>query len=231
MPEELNRILVDVMATLRFAPTDGAVSNLLSEGISAGVIQTGDVMLDSLRLIEQQLSDTPPLVQKYGLTQHGFLVATIHRAATTDDAGRLARALDVLEATGLPVIFAIHPRTHDAIARAGLSVRLQASRAIIVVPPLGYAELLGLVRVARAVLTDSGGIQKQAYFLKTRCITMRDSTEWNETVASGWNFLVDLNPRAAMAALDAPEPADHPSFYGDGHAADRIVTALLDRSP
>jgi UDP-N-acetylglucosamine 2-epimerase len=226
MPEEVNRVVTDHVATLCLAPSAVAVDNLAREGIVEGVIDVGDVMVDSVLRVTASLPDLPPLAGSYGLLPGTYAVATLHRAATTDDPERLARAIDVLAAVELPVLFSVHPRTAAALQRTGLQRRLDMARNVIAVPPLGYGELIGLVARARVVLTDSGGLQKEAYFVGTQCLTLRAETEWVETLESGWNTLVDLDTARARAALDRGVPDSRPALYGDGHAAERIAAAL-----
>jgi len=228
MPEEVNRIVADHLATLCLAPSPAAVAHLRSEGITESVVQVGDVMVDSLHRIAASLPAVPPLAAAHGMEPGEYLVCTLHRAATTDDPARLAQAIDLLGGMGMPVIFSVHPRTRAALGRSGLDRHLAASANVVPVGPLGYSELLGLVARARAVLTDSGGLQKEAYCLGTQCITLRAETEWVETVDAGWNSVVDLDAARARAALERGVPAgERAELYGDGHAAERIAAELL----
>jgi len=156
----------------------------------------------------------------------GFLLATAHRAGTVDDPERLERLVALLRAMPLPVVLPLHPRTRARLAAAGLLGDL-SSETVRVVPPLGYLDFTALLLHARAVLTDSGGVQKEAYLAGVPCVTLRDRTEWTETVAAGWNVLVGLDAEAAAVALERPVPAERPPLYGDGRAGERVVQALL----
>jgi UDP-N-acetylglucosamine 2-epimerase (non-hydrolysing)/UDP-GlcNAc3NAcA epimerase len=166
-------------------------------------------------------------VERHGLEPGGYLLATAHRAGNVDDPLRLALLVELLLGVGEPVVLPLHPRTRLRLGSAGLLSRLVDS--VHVCEPLGYLELTALMCNARAVLTDSGGLQKEAYLAGVPCVTLRPTTEWVETVEAGWNRLVDLDLAAARAALEAPVPADRPALYGDGHAGARVVAALQDR--
>jgi UDP-GlcNAc3NAcA epimerase len=224
MPEEINRVLTDHASTLLFCPTATAVGNLAREGITRGVEQVGDVMLD---VCLEQLPLTgrrAGVLARLGVTPGAYLVATIHRPANTDDRARLIGLATALGRLDHPVIFPVHPRTRAAVAG------LLPPDNVRMVEPVGYLDMLTLVRHARMVLTDSGGLQKEAFFIGTPCLTLRDRTEWPETVDAGWNRLVDTNGDVMCDAVRAWRPTGVPnvSLFGDGHAADRIV-ALLER--
>ena len=152
------------------------------------------------------------------------MLATAHRAGTVDDPDRLRALVEVLTGLPLPVVLPLHPRTRARLEAAGLLDRLDDG--VRLAPPLGYLEFTALLTHARAVLTDSGGVQKEAYLAEVPCLTLRDTTEWVETVEAGWNVLTDLDAAAARAALDRARPAEHPPLYGDGHAAERVAEAL-----
>jgi UDP-N-acetylglucosamine 2-epimerase len=226
MPEEVNRVVTDHLATLCFAPSRTAVDNLAAEGIRQGVIDVGDVMVDSLMSVRDQLPHDPPVARAAGLGRGEYVLATLHRASTTDDPARLEKAVDLLTGLGRPVILPLHPRTRAALAQHSLMGAL-TSAGTVIVPPQGYVSLLGLLSAALAVVTDSGGVQKEAYLLEVPCITMRAETEWVETVEAGWNSLVALDAEAARRALLRARPLYHPPLYGDGKAAERIVAALV----
>jgi UDP-GlcNAc3NAcA epimerase len=224
MPEEVNRVLTDHLAELLFCPTEAAVRNLEHEGITAGVSQVGDVMNDLA------LTSLTPAVEAAALTRLGlqrgrFVYATIHRPVNADSPLRLAAIFGALSALDEPVLVALHPRTRVTLQQEGLDRGLGDN--ITLTEPVGYFESLALSGNARVVVTDSGGVQKEAYVLGTPCITLRDRTEWVETVQSGWNVLVDADARALAAALQAPPSfSARPLFYGDGHAGPRIVAAI-----
>ena len=160
-----------------------------------------------------------------GLEPGGYALATAHRAGNVDDPARLAKLVELLCSMPLPVLFTIHPRTRRRLDQADLLGRLEAS-GVITAPPLGYIEMSALLCHAHAVLTDSGGLQKEAYLAAVPCVTLRSTTEWTETVEHGWNVLVDLDAAAAREALSRPAPAEHPQLYGDGRAGERVVGAL-----
>ena len=155
-----------------------------------------------------------------------YLLATAHRAGNVDDPERLARLVDVLTGLPLPVVLPLHPRTDARLRSAGLHDRLAQAPGVTLTEPLGYFELSALLCNARAVVTDSGGLQKEAYLARVPCITLRANTEWTETVELGWNVLVDLDPARVLAALEREPPTVAPPLYGDGHAGERVVEAL-----
>jgi UDP-GlcNAc3NAcA epimerase len=226
MPEEQNRVVADHLSTLLFCPTDAAVANLAREGITEGVHQVGDVMLDASRLFAAAAA-TRPGPAALGLEPGGYLLATVHRAAATDTPDALAALVALLTAIHEPTVFPVHPRTRHRLEAAGLWGRLGAHAPLRLTPPLGYLDFTALLVGARAVLTDSGGVQKEAYFHGVACLTLRDTTEWVETVAGGFNRLVGMDPARAHAALsDLRMPAERPPFYGDGAAAERIADAV-----
>jgi UDP-GlcNAc3NAcA epimerase len=226
MPEELNRVLTDHMSDLLLCASDGAAANLHTESVAGRVTVVGDVMVDvALRRQSAARSDeaTPA---KFGLARGEYVLVTAHRAGNVDDAPRLHALFSLIAALPAPVVLPLHPRTRARLGDAGLLEQLQAIDGLRVLDPLGYVEFSALLSQARAVLTDSGGVQKEAYLAEVPCITLRANTEWIETVASGWNTLVDLDADAALAALAAPLPREHPQLYGDGHAAERCVQAI-----
>jgi UDP-N-acetylglucosamine 2-epimerase (non-hydrolysing)/UDP-GlcNAc3NAcA epimerase len=218
MPEELNRVLTDHVADLLLVPSAVAAANLAREGVAGAVEVVGDVMVDVARLVAPRArADDAPL-QEAGVRAGEYVLATAHRAGTVDDPQRLAALVELL-----------HPRTRARLDDAGLLERLAAGT--ILRPPLGYLAFTSLLTRARAVLTDSGGVQKEAYLAGVPCVTLRDSTEWVETVDSGWNVLVDLDAAAAQAALARRAPAQRPELYGDGHAGARVAAAMVRLQP
>ena len=227
MPEELNRVVTDHLATLLLAPTATAVGNLEREHVGGRTLLVGDVMVDVAELIRPRaLLDDAPLARA-GVTAGGYLLATAHRAGNVDDPARLAALVRVLrEASDLPVVLPLHPRTRARLQDAGLLEQLEAGEDVRILPPLGYVAFTALLARAAGVLTDSGGVQKEAYLAGVRCVTLRDTTEWVETVDAGWNTLVDLDTDAARAALARPLPDARPDLYGDGHAGARVVAAI-----
>jgi UDP-N-acetylglucosamine 2-epimerase (non-hydrolysing)/UDP-GlcNAc3NAcA epimerase len=228
MPEERNRVLTDQLAGLLLCSSEAAAEQLRAEQAPGTAVVVGDVMVDvALATRARVASLAPSLLGELGLEARGYLLATAHRAANVDDPQHLAALVALLEALEQPIVLPLHPRTRERLRSHGLLER--ALRAARVIDPLGYLEFAALLANARAVLTDSGGVQKEAYLARVPCLTLRVQTEWTETVASGWNTLVGLDPGAVRAALARPEPVEHPRLYGDGHAAERVVAAIEGR--
>jgi UDP-N-acetylglucosamine 2-epimerase (non-hydrolysing)/UDP-GlcNAc3NAcA epimerase len=226
MPEELNRVLADHASSLLLCSSEVAVANLRREGVSGTVELVGDVMVDVALATQPRARERTDLVKALGLTPGKYVLATAHRAGNVDDPARLALLVDLLCTVPLPVVFALHPRTRSRLESAGLLDRLERSERIVLTPPLGYLELTTLLCHARALLTDSGGLQKEAYLAGVPCVTLRRQTEWTETVEQGWNTVVDLDAGAALRALEREPPRERPPLYGDGHAGERVVSAL-----
>ncbi len=224
MPEELNRVLTDHLSALLLCSSATAVENLRREGVAGRVELVGDVMVDVALLFQPRARARTQTLARFGVAPGEFALVTAHRAGNVDDPQRLERLVALLEALALPAVLPLHPRTHARLEAAGLLAR--AAAAVTLAPPLGYLDFTALLCHARAVLTDSGGVQKEAYLAGVPCVTLRDSTEWVETVEAGWNVLVDLDAGAAVAALDRAPPAERPPLYGDGAAAERVVAAL-----
>ena len=226
MPEEINRVLTDHLSDLLLAASPVAAENLRRESAVGHVEVVGDVMVDVARVLAPRAAADDGPLRKAGVTAGDYVLATAHRAGTVDDPQRLARLVELLLGLDETVVLPLHPRTRTRLAATGLLARLEAGT--LVLPPLGYLAFTSLLTRARAVLTDSGGVQKEAYLAGVPCVTLRDTTEWVETVKTGWNVLVDLDAAAAAAALARDRPADRPTLYGDGHAAERVVTAITD---
>jgi UDP-N-acetylglucosamine 2-epimerase len=223
MPEELNRVLTDHASDLLLCSTQTAMLNLESEGARGEAELVGDVMADVSLAFRDIAEERSTILADLGLEEGSYLVVTAHRAGNVDRPERLEALVSLLEALPVPVVLPLHPRTRKRLHAAGLMERLGGVR---VVPPLGYLDFLKLARHARAVLTDSGGVQKEAYLLGVPCVTLRDTTEWVETVEAGWNTLVDLDRDAALAALERRPPDERPELYGGGHAAERVRDVL-----
>ena len=236
MPEEANRLVADHLSDLLFAPTPEAMRNLTNEGLGARAHQVGDVMLDVLRTFTPIALERSRVLGRLGLEPGGYLVATLHRAENTP-AERLAPLLAVLAAAGTaarPVILPLHPRTAQVMKDAGLA--LPQGSGLRAIEPLGYLDMIALVAGSRIVLTDSGGLQKEAFFLGRPCVTLREETEWVETVAGGGNVIAGTDAgriRDAVAAWDAALARGQPDFtaairaaFGDGAAAGRIVAQI-----
>jgi len=226
MPEELNRVLADHASQLLLCSSPTAVANLEREGVRAPVELVGDVMIDVALRVQPRARERLDLVLRHELVPGEYVLATVHRSGNVDHPERLRRLVELLLAVPCRVALPLHPRTHQRLRVAGLLERLQRSQRLVLTPPLGYLELAALLCHARAVMTDSGGLQKEAYLAGVPCITLRPSTEWVETVELGWNVLVDLDAEAAVAALEREAPRERPPLYGDGHAAERAVDAL-----
>jgi UDP-GlcNAc3NAcA epimerase len=230
MPEELNRVLTDHLGELLLCSSQTAAANLRAESVAGVVEVVGDVMVDVALRWQPAARANHEIPAAYGLAPGAYLLLTAHRAGNVDEPERLRALVELLLALPTPVLFPVHPRTRARLRDAGLLAELERSDGIVLSEPLGYIEFSALLCHARAVLTDSGGVQKEAYLAAVPCVTLRASTEWVETVAAGWNTLVDLDARAALAALEREPPAERgglvPNLYGDGHAAERCVEAI-----
>ncbi len=224
MPEEINRVVTDHVSKLLFCPTQTAVDNLTRENIKKGVYHTGDVMYDAALRSAPSSDEACELLNSLGLAPGQYYLATVHRAENTDAPERLQAILEALSLLDLPVAFPIHPRTRGALSRYGWNL----SSNIRAIEPLGYREMLAAQQHARAVLTDSGGVQKEAFFLRTPCITLRDETEWIETVEAGWNVLAGADRDAILHhSRSLPQgTTDDKSHFGQGNASQQIVDAL-----
>ncbi|MDO5740076.1 MAG: UDP-N-acetylglucosamine 2-epimerase (non-hydrolyzing) [Ornithinimicrobium sp.] len=224
MPEEHNRVLTDHAADLLLAPTQVALEHLTREGLAERTVVVGDVMIDVLHRVRDELVDPAGVLAELGQSAGGFSVATIHRAENTDDPQRLAAVVTALQEVDHAVVLLAHPRLRARAAEQGLDLD---GGSLHTHDPLPYPALVGAVSQARGVITDSGGLQKEAFALRTPCTTVRTETEWVETVQLGWNVLVEPGPHVREAASrPAPKPTDA-APYGDGHAAAAVLDALL----
>ena len=227
MPEEQNRVITDHLSDVLLCPTRQAVDNLAAEGITHGVHLVGDVMFDAGRMFAP-LAEHRGAPAAHGLEPGGYLLVTIHRAAATDTPEALDAMVQVLSSLGRPAIFPVHPRTRAKLQAGGRWDALQDVPGLILAPPVGYLDFTSLLMGAEAVVTDSGGVQKEAYFHGVPCVTLRDTTEWVETVEGGFNTLTGMDPARVQAALaELSMPAERPPYYGDGHAADAIARAVV----
>lgn len=231
MPEEVNRVLTDHASTLLFTPSQTADANLLREGFAeTKFVNVGDIMYDAT-LASGEVAKRVVSKEKWPVTDGAFGLCTIHRQENTDDEDRLLGILHALRQVSceMPVLLPLHPRTRAAAHRMG--VTLDIGR-VCVVPPASYLEMQRLLQCATVVLTDSGGLQKEAYFHGVPCVTLRDETEWPETVSAGWNQIAGTDPERVFAAVAAARlrPADRPQLYGDGAAAKKMVHELLVRT-
>ena len=222
MPEEINRVVADHLSDLLLCPSDTAVRNLAAEGITRSTHQVGDVMLDVLNWARQQLTERPSeILERLGLKRQRYLLATVHRSENTDDPARLAQILSAFNSLDQPVVFPIHPRARKMIGGARLAGHVR------LIDPVGYLDMMALAGSARMVLTDSGGLQKEAYWLGVPCLTLRRETEWVETVEAGWNILVGADPAKITGGVRTFTPnACRPALYGDGHSAERCIALL-----
>jgi UDP-GlcNAc3NAcA epimerase len=233
MPEEINRLVVDSLGGLLLCPTETALQNLRDEGLDPRATVTGDVMADIALAFGPVADERSEVLERLGLEPRGFSVATAHRPGNVDDPERLALVVEVLAraAGAAPVVFPVHPRTKARLQEIGVLDGLP-ERGITPVEPLGYLDMTRLVRAARAVLTDSGGLQKEAFLASVPCLTMREETEWVETTESGWNRLIGLRPEAVEGALaELPAPGDESpaaEIYGAGRAGERVAAAIAE---
>jgi|SRR3989344_3586968 len=220
MPEEINRIVTDHISEVLLCPSELAVKNLKTEGITKNVYVTGDVMYDIFLRVKPDFS----ILKRFNMRPKNYYFATIHRQENTDNSIKLRKIIDVLDNLDLPVIFPVHPRTKKALKSLNLK-----QKNIRFIKPVKYSQSIALQKNAKTIITDSGGIQKEAYWLKVPCITLRDFTEWSETVSSGWNKLVGANKKLIQEAVkNFNNPQNHPDFYGEGNASNKIAEILKD---
>jgi UDP-GlcNAc3NAcA epimerase len=228
MPEEINRLLTDQISSLLFCPTKTSVKNLKKEGITKGVYLVGDVMYDSLREHIKEAEKNPKIMEKLNLSKKDFYLVTIHRAENTDIKENLKKITEILFGLGKKTVFPIHPRTRKSLSEFNLSGKLKSKRHLLLIDPVSYLDMLVLEKNARCVLTDSGGVQKEVFFLKTSCLTLREETEWVETVESGWNRTCGLDFRKIHMFLERlsypPPKAIEP--FGKEKASRKIVACL-----
>lgn len=227
MPEEINRTLTDKLSTYLLCPTSIAVRNLAQEGIRQGVSLVGDVMYDSALHYQKRLNRSNSVFSKLNIAENGYILATCHRQENTDSPQRLNAIISTLSTIShdIPILFPLHPRTHQRLLEYGLMDYLKN---IQILPPLSYFDLLALEQAAKVIVTDSGGMQKEAFFCGVPCVTLRDETEWLETVELGWNQLVGANPQKITLAIHAAQKGETHTFpYGDGHASLRILQSLV----
>ncbi|AXF54569.1 non-hydrolyzing UDP-N-acetylglucosamine 2-epimerase [Salicibibacter kimchii] len=221
MPEEINRIVTDHLSSLLFCPSQTAVDHLRNEGIKENVYNTGDIMYDAVLDFKERALEHSNLLSQLTLTANNFYLATIHRGENTDDLKRLSVIIDGLKQLDLPVLFPLHPRTNKQLKKWNITDTNQVSN-IMFIEPISYFDMLTIASQAKYILTDSGGLQKEAYMLKIPCLTLRTETEWTETIDSGWNQLVDLSTSKNIveAVLKTKIPKDYSSLFGNGEASD-----------
>lgn len=226
MPEEINRILTDHISNILFCPTQTAVTNLAHEGIMKGVILVGDVMGDAMEYNLKIAEKTSHIIENLGVTKGNYLVVTVHRPSNTNNQENLVSIISALGESGEDVIFPAHPRTIKYLTEYSLLDNLPKN--VKIIEPLGYLDMIMLMSSSDMIITDSGGMQKEAYMLKVPCITLRENTEWVETVESGWNVLVGANKERLLNMIHKPkERLTHPDLYGRD-AAKKIVDHLSD---
>jgi UDP-N-acetylglucosamine 2-epimerase (non-hydrolysing)/UDP-GlcNAc3NAcA epimerase len=232
MPEELNRVLTDHASDLLLCSTDTAMANLRTEAAAGQSHLVGDVMADVSLAFRPIAEERSTVLADHGLQPGSYVLVTAHRAGNVDDPIRLEKLVELLESVPGPAVLPLHPRTAVRLEAAGLRRRLEAAPGMRLLPPLGYLDFMKLAMHSRAILTDSGGVQKEAYLLGVRCVTLREQTEWVETVEAGWNTLVGLDAGAALAALERRSPAgERRELYGGGRAAERVREVLGAYTP
>jgi len=229
MPEEHNRVLTDHCSDILFCPTENAVRNLAREGITKGVQLVGDTMYDAMLAFVGRARATSDVLERLGVTSGGYVLATLHRAANADDPAILSRVVGALADLDEPVVFPVHPRTAKQLV--GLQAQgLVPNGRLRLIEPVGYLDMLRLEENARVILTDSGGVQKEAYFLGVPCLTLRNETEWVETVNTGWNRVIGTDREAIVRHVRSVIAPSTPRVaFGDGTSSQKIVEALTQR--
>ena len=226
MPEEINRILTDHVSKLLLCPTDSAVKNLKNEGLTDGVIHMGDVMYDAAMVFAEIAKERSTILSDLSLDEGNYYLVTVHRAENTDSKERLTGIFEGLAevAQDAPVVYPVHPRTKKYIEQYGLE---ETCSALKMIQPVSFLDMVRLEVSAKTIITDSGGVQKEAYFHDVPCVTMRDETEWVETVEAGWNQVVGADKDQIVQAAKAASKGSKISQYGDGTAAEKVVGCLL----
>jgi UDP-GlcNAc3NAcA epimerase len=229
MPEEINRIVADHCSDLLFCPTRTAVENLTAEGVVQGVHMTGDVMFDAALRFAGLADARSDVIERLSLDKGGYLLCTVHRAENTDDRSRLGGIVRALAECGRTVVFPLHPRTQRMLGEHGLDRVLGGIPTVRLIDPVGYLDMIRLERNAALILTDSGGVQKEAYFYRVPCVTLRSETEWVETVRDGWNRVAGSDPEAILKAMRGFNPPESSNVsFGDGCAAEKIVRLIRE---
>lgn len=223
MPEEQNRILTDHISKYLFAPTDTAVDNLKNEGISSNVHNVGDVMYDAILHFSSLAREKSKVLEKYNLADADYILATIHRAENTDKMERLKNIIEAFNLSGKKIVLPLHPRTKKCADNYGLKF----SSNVILIDPVGYLDMVMLELHSLKIVTDSGGVQKEAYFLSKPCITLRDETEWVETVENGWNVLAGADVDKIVNLITTFSPSGKTrNIFGDGNASEKIIDTI-----
>ena len=222
MPEEVNRVLTDHISDFLFCPTETAVKNLKKEGITRGVYNVGDIMYDTLIASRAKIQNSR-LLERLGLKPKQYLLLTVHRAANADNLENLRKILMAVRESGEKIVFPVHPRTRKRLKK----LKIRNSK-LKIIPPVGYLDMLVLEKNAKKILTDSGGVQKEAYWMKVPCITLRRETEWVETARSGWNILTGVDEKNIKKAIKHFQPEkSQKNWYGSGQTAKKITSILV----
>lgn len=224
MPEEINRIMTDHVSEFLFCPTDTAIQNLHKENITHNVLNVGDVMYDAV-LYNQGLAKESSVLEKHGLNEKGYYLITLHRAENTDDKEKMLGIMEAFKQIPEPKVWPLHPRTKNKLA--SYDINLDDIPNLILIEPVGYLDMLRLEMDAKKILTDSGGVQKEAYFVNVPCVTLREETEWVETLETGANILVGSDTAKILDAVAQTGELSYPPHFGDGRTAERIAEALL----
>ncbi|WP_291632268.1 non-hydrolyzing UDP-N-acetylglucosamine 2-epimerase [Clostridium sp.] len=223
MPEEQNRILTDHLSKYLFVPTPSAVANLKNEGLTNGVYNVGDVMYDATINFSKVSKEKSTIMDHLNLNHEEFILTTIHRAENTNDINRLKNIIDALNESGEKIVLPLHPRTKKYMD----DYKFKFKNHIKIIEPVGYLDMISLELHCKKILTDSGGVQKEAFFMKKPCVTMRDETEWVETVENGWNIVVGTDKKKILNGIVSFKPEkDQENIFGDGHAAEKILDII-----
>ncbi len=226
MPEEINRVVTDHISDILFCSTNTALQNLRKEGITKNVFNVGDVMIDTIKQNITIADRKSNILKKLNLKTKNYIVATVHRASNTDNKENLFNIINAFIDSKEKIVFPVHPRTEKFIRNYSLDKKLKNSK-VITIKPLGYIDMLILEKNTKKILTDSGGMQKESYFFKVPCITLRDTTEWIETVNDGWNILTGANKSKILKAIKNFNPkGKQTEKYGNGNASKNIVSVI-----
>lgn len=227
MPEEINRIVADQVSDILFAPTKTAAKNLKRESVMGQVFQCGDIMYDAILKMMSVASRKSNIIRKLDLGSEDYILITVHRAENTDNLDNLSKITEALSQMSIKVVFPVHPRTHKVLRQSKNLDMLRKNKKVLVIEPVGYLDFLMLEKHAKKIITDSGGVQKEAYFLSKPCITIRSETEWVETVADGWNVITGVDPEKILDAVKNFNPKGEPrKLFGDGDSAKKMVNSL-----
>jgi len=227
MPEEINRLIADNLSTLLFCPTDRAVKNLRKENIRKGVYLVGDIMYELAMKTEKAASKESDILRRFKIRPKKYILATVHRQASTDIKSNLRSIVKAFCRMRNVVVFPVHPRTQKMLKKFGLWKLLKKSKNVKIIPPIGYIDMICIEKNASKIITDSGGVQKEAYFFKVPCITLRDNTEWAETLHGGWNSVVGTGADKIVKAVQR-DVKEKPwlNYYGTGRTSGQILNIL-----